>query len=73
MTKHEPKKTIPQPPTQRSEPPTEEAKPKPAQHQGATEADVAPVTPPTEGTGDQGGKPATEDDEIDPTEELTPG
>jgi hypothetical protein len=45
----------------------------PAQHQGATETEVAPTTPPMRGPGDLVGETDEDDDEIDPAEELTPG
>ena len=52
---------------------TDEQKHEPAQHQGATETEVAPTTPPMKGPGDLVGETDEDDDEIDPAEELTPG
>jgi hypothetical protein len=42
-------------------------------HQGAVETQVAPITPPTTGPDTQASTPNRHNDEIDPTEELTPG
>jgi hypothetical protein len=72
MEKQDPRKTIPRPLKQRPAQPAEDSQREPAKHQGATEQDVTPVTPPTEGSADPLPKP-TADDEIDPSEELTPG
>jgi hypothetical protein len=73
MSKHEPEKTDPRRrPAGRPEQPDKDTESEPAKHQGATEEDVAPVTPPTEGSADPLPKPSA-DDEIDPSEELTPG
>jgi hypothetical protein len=75
MEKQDPNKTKPQLPEERPEArpkqPVEGVEGQPAQHQGATETDVTRTTPPMNGPGDLVGE--TDDDQIDPAEELTPG
>jgi hypothetical protein len=45
---------------------------KPDEHQGAAETEVADVTPPARGPAGPA-RPTKEDEEIDPTDDLTPG
>ena len=73
MTNHDPEKTDPKRrPTDEPARPAQDTEQEAPKHQGATDEDVSPVTPPTEGSGDPAPKP-TADDEIDPSDELTPG
>jgi hypothetical protein len=73
MNTHDPEKTDPKrKPTTEPERPSNDNAAEPPKHQGATEDDVTPVAPPTEGSADPAPKPIA-DDEIDPTRELTPG
>jgi hypothetical protein len=77
MSPQDPEKTSPQSPGQRPkarpEQPADDAPPAAAQHQGATETDVTHTTPPVKDPADPVGEIDEDDDEIDPTEELTPG
>ena len=52
--------------------PAEESGHKPDGHQGATETEVADVTPPARGPAGPARR-KHKDDEIDPTDDLTPG
>lgn len=76
MIRQDPEKTTPQKqeerPAVRPTRPTEDAERKPAEHQGAVESEVADVTPPARGPADPTRRRKKED-EIDPTDDLTPG
>ena len=76
MTKHDPERTNPRSAERRATPrpgrPAEDAEREPADHLGAVENDVEETTPPMRGPGDLTGE-TDSDDDIDPTEELTPG
>jgi hypothetical protein len=52
--------------------PEEDSTHKPDEHQGATETEVADVIPPARGPADPTRR-TKKDDEIDPTDDLTPG
>jgi hypothetical protein len=52
--------------------PAEDTEREPDDHQGAVESEVADVTPPARGPADPTRRPKKED-EIDPTDDLTPG
>jgi hypothetical protein len=77
MIQRDPEKTTPPQPEERPKVrparPAEETEHKPGDHQGAVETDVADVTPPARGPADPAGETDTGDDEVDPTEDLTPG
>jgi hypothetical protein len=76
MIHRDPEKTDPQKHEKRPEVrparPAKDAEREPDDHQGAVETEVANVTPPARGPAKRAGETDT-DDEIDPTEDLTPG
>jgi hypothetical protein len=76
MSDRDPEKTIPQKRAVRSTAlptrPTEDPESAPDDHQGAVETDVAGVTPPARGPADPT-KQIEKEDDIDPTDDLTPG
>ena len=76
MIRRDPEKTYPQKQEERRPMrparPAEDAEREPDDHQGAVESEVADVTPPSRGPADPTRRPKKED-EIDPTDDLTPG
>jgi hypothetical protein len=76
MSKHDPEKTTPQQAEERPEVrparPAEDVEHEPDEHQGAVETDVADVTPPARGPANPAGE-TDKENEIDPTDDLTPG
>ena len=51
----------------------DQAEPGTMRHMGAVGTEVTPVTPPMRGPGDLVGEQASDDDSIDPADEITPG
>ena len=73
MSQRDPEKTEPRKPHERpAVRPAEDIEHEPDDHQGAVETEVADVTPPARGPADPTRRPQKED-EIDPTDDLTPG
>ena len=76
MSDQDPERTKPEKreerPTARPMRPAENTERAPNDHQGAVETDVADVTPPARGPADPT-KRIEKEDEIDPTDDLTPG
>jgi hypothetical protein len=76
MSHRDPEKTTPEKherrPATHPPRPAEDSEHKPADHQGAAETEVADVTPPARGPVSPARRTKKED-EIDPTDDLTPG
>ena len=73
MSDRDPKKTTPQKQDERpAVRPAVDAEREPDDHQGAVETEVADVTPPARGPAGPAGE-TDKEDEIDPTDDLTPG
>jgi hypothetical protein len=76
MSQRDPEKTTPEKhehrPAVSPTRPAEDIEQEPDDHQGATESEVADVTPPARGPADPARR-TKKDDEIDPTDDLTPG
>ena len=73
MSHRDPEKTEPRKPHERpAVRPGEDAEREPDDHQGAKETEVADVTVPARGPADPTRR-SKKEDEIDPTDDLTPG